>query len=282
MGQNDSGNGSNNGAGGNSRPSDDGWDAFDWLSWGDEPSSTEGHGEEWEGDEDTSEPHPTAETRGNGRWVSEGGVLRWERPGEIDEEEALDAASEARSPWATDDLEMPPGAPQGLRARAVRAWLLRQRAAELDAIGTLLLRRRRLHEARAREDGVTSDRDSEEQIAADDPLILALTEHQAATEEYERLLTALDESAAHSGPARVLIEFYLHLTERLAELAAQPEAPAQFADALLLARAEEGEPASRAGAPPTPHSTAVWRGHAEAALQTRRRVERVTAPEPED
>lgn len=201
--------------------------------------------------------------------------MRWERPGEVDEEEALDAASEASSPWAKDEIELPPGAPEVLRARAARAWLLRQRTLELDAMGVLLLERRRLHEARGEAEG---------EAPAEDPLplALALAEHQAAIEEYERLLAEMDDIASHIGPARVLVEFYLHVMERLAELAAQPEAPAEFADALLAAQVE-GEENVRAGAtPPTPHSTAVWRGRAEAALQVRRRVERVTAPEPED
>ncbi|HKS71469.1 MAG TPA: hypothetical protein VJQ45_13680, partial [Ktedonobacterales bacterium] len=212
-----------------------------------------------------------------GRWVSEGGVMRWERPGEVDEEEALDAASEASSPWAKDEIELPPGAPEALRGRAARAWLLRQRTLELDAMGVLLLERRRLHEAGGAGEAEV-DAPPEDPL----PLALALAEHQAAIEEYERLLAEMDEIASHIGPARVLVEFYLGVMERLAELAAQPEAPAEFADALLAAQVE-GEENVRSGAtPPTPHSAAVWRGRAEAVLQMRRRIERVTAPEPED
>ncbi|HEX6798138.1 MAG TPA: hypothetical protein VF116_10555 [Ktedonobacterales bacterium] len=246
----------------------DGRDAFDWQSWGEDQPR---------GDEQSAgagEPARSTEP-GAGHWVSEGGVMRWERPGEIDEAEALDAASEASSPWAKDAIELPPGAPEVLRARAARAWLLRQRTLELDAMGVLLLERRRLHEARGEAEG---------EAPPDDPLplALALAEHQAAIEEYERLLAEMDEIASHIGPARVLVEFYLRVMERLAELATQPEAPPEFADALLAAQVE-GEENVRSGAtPPTPHSTAVWRGRAEAALQVRRRVERVTAPEPED
>lgn len=247
----------------------DGWDAFDGQTGGEDQSPGDGQGDE------AGEPRRPGEP-GAGRWVSAGGVMRWERPGEVDEAEVLDAASEASSPWAKDEIELPPGAPEALRVRAARAWLLRQRTLELDAMGYLLLERRRLHEARGDE--------ARREAPPDDPLplALALAEHQAAIEEYERLLAEMDEIAAHIGPARVLVEFYLRLTERLADLAAQPEAPAEFADALLAAQVEGDENVRSGATPPTPHSTAVWRGQAEAALQVRRRVERVTAPEPED
>ena len=255
----------------------DGWDAFDWHAWGEEQSPDDGQGDE------TGEPRRSAEP-GAGRWVSEGGVMRWERPGEVDEEEALDAASEASSQWAKDEIELPPGAPEPLRVRAARAWLLRQRATELDAMGYLLLERRRLHEARSGAEGAAGGGEARHEAPPEDPLplALALAEHQAAIEEYERLLAELDEIGAHIGPARVLVEFYLRVTERLAELAAQPEAPAEFADALLAAQVEGEENVGSTARPQTPHSTAVWRGQAEAVLQVRRRVERVTAPEPED
>lgn len=291
--QRDDENGGHGGNGGSGAGSSggDGWDAFDWLSWGEDEEQSAADGRGRDDESSAAEEHAEAES---GRWVSEGGVMHWERPGEIDEAEPLDAVSEAGSQWASDEIELPPGAPEALRVRAARAWLLRQRTRELDAIGLLLLERRRLHEARTGAEaegaagagpgaGVGAGAQRREE-PPDEPLALALamTEHQSAIEEYERLLADLDEIAAHIGPARVLVEFYLHLTERLAELAAQPEAPAGFADALLAAQVE-GEEHVRAGAPPpTPHSTAVWRGQAEAALQARRRVERVTAPEPED
>lgn len=279
-----------NGTGGNDRSGGaggDGWDAFDWLSWGDEPSPDDGRsGVSAEGHESRDQ----AEQVG-GRWVSEGGVMRWERPGEVDEAEPLDAASEAGSQWARDEIELPPGAPEALRVRAARAWLLRQRGVELDAIGFLLLERRRLHEARTGAEGAGSPGgpggagDERGEASPDEEplaLALAMTEHQSAIEEYERLLAEMDEIAAHIGPSRVLVEFYLRLTERLAELAARPEAPAGFADALLAAQVEGEENVGSSAEPPTPHSIAIWRGQAEAALQARRRVERVTAPEPED
>ncbi|HEU5437966.1 MAG TPA: hypothetical protein VFU88_01655 [Ktedonobacterales bacterium] len=260
-----------------------GWDAFDWNTWG-EAAPDDRAGDESANGERTRTPaggeQPEAAGE-RGRWVSEGGVMRWERPGELDEEEPSDAASEANSPWATDAVELPPGAPEGMRVRAARAWMLRQRALESEAVGYLLLERRKLQETRAGEGGGPPEREAEPP-SDDDPMSLALAEHQAAIEEYERLLGELDEIAAHSGPARVLVEFYLRLTERLAELAGAPEAPAEFADALLLAQVEDEEAAESGRPAPTPRSHAEWQGRAEAVTQTRRRVERVTAPEPED
>jgi len=269
----------NNDNGGGSR--NDGWDTFDWNAWGEggrsEQSAADGHGEHGTDPESPTESPPAGE---RGTWVSEGGVLRWERPGEVDEEEATDTVSEASSPWAADEVELPPGAPESLRVRSARAWMLRQRGLEAEAVGYLLLERRRLQEARAGEEGGPPEREMEP--SADDPLGLGLAEHQAAIEEYERLLGELEEVAAHNGPPRVLVEFYLRLTERLAELASAPEAPAEFADALLLAQVEDEE-AAEAGQPaPTPRSHAEWQGRATAATQVRRRVERVTSPEPED
>lgn len=261
-----------------------GWDAFDWNTWGEATSDGGAGGSGVSGEQSGAhargEQPETTEPGERGRWVSEGGVMRWERPGEIDEEEPTDAASEAGSPWAADAVELPPGAPETLRVRAARAWMLRQRTLESEAVGYLLLERRKLQEARAGEAGGPPERETEP--PPDDPMSLALAEHQAAIEEYERLLGELDEIAAHSGPARVLVEFYLRLTERLAELASAPEAPAEFADALLLAQVEDEEAAESGRPVPTPRSHAEWQGRAEAVTQTRRRVERVTAPEPED
>lgn len=256
-----------------------GWDAFDWNTWS-EAAADGGASGEQPGTPARGEQPEAGEAGERGRWVSEGGVMRWERPGEIDEEEPTDAASEANSSWATDAVELPPGAPEGLRVRAARAWMLRQRTLESEAVGYLLLERRKLQETHAGEAGGPPEREVEP--PADDPMSLALAEHQAAIEEYERLLGELDEIAAHNGPARVLVEFYLHLTERLAELASAPEAPAEFADALLLAQVEDEEAAESGRPVPTPRSHAEWQGRAEAVTQTRRRVERVTAPEPED
>ena len=111
---------------------------------------------------------------------------------------------------------------------------------------------------------------------------MALAEHQAAIEEYERLIEELDQTMDHSGPARALVEYYLYLTERLAELASAPAAPAEFAARLLLVPVEDEEGSSGAKRPVSPRESAEWQGRAEAVLQARRRIERVSAPEPED
>ncbi len=92
----------------------------------------------------------------------------------------------------------------------------------------------------------------------------------------------LAELEAHSGPARVLVEYHLALTERLAELAAAPEAPADFAAGVLLVEVEDEEATGADGERPTPRSLAEWQGRARAVVQARRRVERVTLPEPDE
>ncbi|MGH2484790.1 MAG: hypothetical protein ACRDHE_02135, partial [Ktedonobacterales bacterium] len=117
----------------------------------------------------------------------------------------------------------------------------------------------------------------------EDPLELALAEHQATMQEYEQLIEALDDIVTHSGPTRALIEYHLWLSERLALLARAPEAPASFAAQLLLAEVEDEE---QSETPPraitSAHSHAEWEGRAEAAVKTRRRVEWVSASESEE
>lgn len=203
------------------------------------------------------EPHagPEAEAEESG-WVESGGVLRWEEPDETDNPRA-----EQDSPLAADDLDLPAGAPDAARVRAVHAWLLRRRAREHEALGALLLAQR---EQRAREGDASSSagerrrtRRGEPQAA---PLELDVAEHQAAADEYEALLAALDDHLAHSGPGRALVEFYLWMGEHLAAMAAEPEAAV-------------------AGNPPRTLAAAAWWGRAQAALSGRTRVERMTAPE---
>jgi tetratricopeptide (TPR) repeat protein len=275
-----------NGQGGNG--SND-WDSFDWTTWG-ESAAQDGSGglHERNGFAGASDGRPAGEEEageeagehGEGRWVSQGGVLHWETPG--DEDEADDPRAEASSRWANDDVDLPLGVPDGARIRAAHAWLVRRRALEAEAQGVLLLERR---------NALPQEEDEEPRAQArrgppeDSPWDVALAEHQAAIEEYERLIEELDEIADHSGPARALVEYYLALTERLAELARRPEARAELAERLLLVPVEDEEAASGADGskrPPTPREEAEWRGRAEAVLQARRRVERVSAPEPEE
>jgi len=61
-------------------------------------------------------------------------------------------------------------------------------------------------------------------------------------------------------------------------LATAPEAPDDFAETQLFTTIER----SQASALVTPVSRAEWDGRAGAVLQTRRRVERMTAPEEEE
>lgn len=238
-----------------------GWDGFDFNTWGE--STADGSQLPTNHDDADASAHP-----GAGQWVSSGGVLKWEENG--DEEGEPDPRAEAASHWGDEDVELPPGAPEPLRIRATRAWLLRQRAFEGDAIGYLLLERRRLQEGNA---GTAEDADGSGHMDADaeDPLALALAEHQAAVQEYEALVEMLDNSLAHNGPAQALMEFYMRVTDRLADLAAVPEA--------LVESGAEVPAGSRT---PTPRSQAEWRGCAEASLHTRKRIEHITAPEPED
>ena len=210
-------------------------------------------------------------------WVSRGGILQWEESGESSQEGQSKAGSEAASRWAADGVDLPPGAPDHLRVRSLRAWLLRRRALETEELGQLLLERRR----------AGADEDSDE--PPDSPLELALLERQAAIEVYEALVESLDEMASHSGPARLLVEYYLWLSERLVMLAGAAEAPADFSARAMLPLpdlAEEGSGAESAtGAaepPPTARSIAQWQGRALAALAARRRIEQVSAPEPEE
>ncbi len=281
--------GSNGRSGGNEGDVGNGWDAFDWESWGQEsaPNSHVARGEvrgdlahlSDDGDERRSEePDGDEPSVSGGAWVSHGGILRWEGEGE---EEAIGIRAEAESRWAADDVDLPPGAPDTLRIRATRAWLARQRQLESEAVGVLLAERRSQKQTETHHEYAHRERTSREP-RDEGPLGLALAEHTAAMQEYERLLELMQETSEHSGPSRVLVELHLALTERLAALASAPEAPAGFAAHVLVAEVE-GEEAARQGAsPPTPRSSAEWEGQAQAVLAARRRVERVSAPEPED
>jgi hypothetical protein len=281
----------------------DGWDAFDWSRWGEAPSA-DGRPNSANGtmrseasrmsrdysderrsslsdDEADEFTGGTTEGRQEGRWVSQGGILTWEEPdGSTAAETEAGLRAEADSRWAAEDVDLPPGTPDPIRIRAAHAWLARQRALETEAVGMLLLERRKL------EQGDASDEEPPRRQMHDDQngsaLDLAVIEHQAAIETYDRLIEALDDIITHTGPARVLVEFYLWLTERLAIVATMPEAPADFAERVLLVPVEDEESASSDTTQPTPRSTAEWQGCADALLQTRRRVEWVSAPDSDD
>lgn len=273
--------------------SDDDWDKFDWNTWGAPPGASDGpdhtgaapHGANGangangassgmlrralaDGGEEEMAAHG-----GMGGWVARGGVMRWDASEEEDAQQDAPLREEAQSPWAAEDFDLPLGAPAAPRVRAVRAWLARRRLREADLIGELLLERRHLYPAG--EDGAPT-------LAEDEanPLALALAEAQASADEYETLLGLLEDIRAHGGAQSVLIEYHLAVTERLAELAAAPAAPEEFAERTLYAALTDEAAAARAAAPaPTPRDRAEWEGRAAAVLATRQRVERVTAAE---
>jgi|GEM_PF-1056925 hypothetical protein len=258
----------------NQQDQQDAWDRFDFETWGNDTASQNGAGGI------NGATHQTHEEREPAHWVSQGGVLRWEEPGDDEDQQRRDARAEAQSRWAADDIDLPPGAPDQLRLRSLRAWMLRQRQLETEAMGQLLLERRK-----AEMSGESREPDDSVSGATDSPFELALAEQQAAIEVYEALVESLDEMTTHNGPARALVEYYLWLNERLAMLASAPEAPAEFGQQLMLAPLDEGTAAELAqgqAQAPTARSIAIWQGQAHAALQTRRRIEQVSAPEPED
>ena len=243
-------------------------DAFDWTTWGtsdaDGPDRSETPAANGHQPIDDDEQPKVEE----GRWVRSGGTLQWE---EAADGERVTLRGEAHSRWADDDVDLPLGASQRLRVRAMRAWLARRRELEQEAQGLILLERRHQREEEGFDDPQQEDQYS--------PLNLALTERQAAATEYERLLEALADFENHSGLDRVLVELYLWLGERIGALAMAPEATADFRAAALVAAVESSASVTRA---PSPLSHAEWRGQAEAVLAARRHAERITSPEPED
>lgn len=272
--------------------SHDDWDNFDFSAWGHAPDADEVNGDGHtppERDDHYSDGFlrpaladvdEEASTSGAGGWVTQGGVLRWQADDQDEGDEEGAAAplrEEAESAWASDEVDLPLGAPATARLRAVRAWLARRRLRETELIGALLLERRRLAQAHPADDADDDARQSPPENP-NDPLALALAEAQAAADEYETLLGMLEETRAHVGPQAALVEFYLTITDRLATLAAQSVAPADFAERTLFMQVERQPAAGEL----TPSMRSEWEGRAGAAVATRKRVEQVTAAEPED
>lgn len=267
------------------------WDSSDGSVWGHEPDAEEasanGHTPEREATSDgflrpaLADVDDEAETSSHantaGRWVTRGGVLRWEAAREEDAGEEAPLQEDAQSAWASDEVDLPLGAPASARVRAVRAWLGRRRLRETELIGALLLERRRLAGPATSDNGADDSRGMPPENPHD-PLALALAEAQAAADEYETLLGQLEDIRAHSGAQSALVEFYLSINERLAALATLPAAPEEFAVATLFAEIERQPGAGEV----TPSARSEWEGRAGAALATRRRVEQVNASEPED
>ncbi len=269
---------------------DDSWDSFDPDHWDDEATSANGHTPHEVGDAtgasngmlrpaiaDVDDEAGATTHAGGGRWVSRGGVLRWEPDSQSDDGSDAPLREDAQSDWANDEITLPLGAPQQARLRAVRAWVARRRIRETELIGALLLERRRLAGSHGDEDDEASTSHSTPENP-NDPLALALAEAQAAADEYETLLGSLEDTRAHVGAQGALVEFYLAINDRLATLAAHPAAAEGFAQSALFAEIER-QPAST---PLTPAARSEWEGRAGAALATRKRVEQVSAAEPED
>lgn len=263
----------------------DGWDTFDFDTWGtDDLPSPDGHTrglpDSIEDDElairrtqlapeglrDLGDALLLDEEDTRAGWVHEGGMVRWQEAGGEEEPEHEDLRTMATSPWAADDLEVPLGAPPLTRIRGVRAWLARQRL-EMDAAqGEVLLERRRM-----------DANGTLEEAGNVEALEVALAEFAASAAEYEALIEALRDTENHVGPGQVLVEYHLALDERLAALAAAPEAPEDFSPpGLLLAPVERPR---RSTAAPTLHDRATWQARADAVVAARRRVERMSLPE---
>src|SRR5258705_7721324 len=113
------------------------WDRFNFDAWGNEAPEP---GMDRDG---ASPDEPAAgDVEEAGHWESVGGVLRWEGPEDGAQPPTL--PEEARSQWAAEQIDLPPGAPDPARLRATRAWLARQRVLEGEALGQVLYERRLL------------------------------------------------------------------------------------------------------------------------------------------
>ncbi len=149
-----------------------------------------------------------------GRWVSEGGRMRWvparerameneERADSLDMSGVdLDALDEAT--WASDNPPLPAGASERDKARAVLAWLSRQIAEgrERVALATLELREQRLH--RDEQAGPRRRRGP----TAPDPLEFEIAHEESAVEWLESAREVLSDEADRN-PPRALLEWYL-------------------------------------------------------------------------
>ena len=257
----------------------DDWDRFDWNSWGEDSLQDESAPDDDMQRTDPSLPQQVGQhdkRRGAthvGQWVSIGGILHWEESDDGDVRPEHDVRSEAASIWADDLVDLPPGAPDAARVRAARAWLLKQRKLEAQALGYLLLEQRK--EQRARE------LDSSAGSSETSYLELALAEQQAALDEYDTLLQQLDDVVDHSGANRALVEYYLTLTDRIVDASRAPEASDAFRQ-LAAVYDPDAELTRTRGENATARSRAEWQGRSRVLVDTKRRIEYVTTPEPED
>jgi hypothetical protein len=191
-----------------------------------------------------------------GRWVSEGGRLRWVPardmasavPENEDEARDLDALDEAA--WASDAPPLPPGAPESARVRAALAWLRRARDTEREIVGELgLIEREQLRQ----QDAAPQPRRARGP-QQHSPVTLQMAEHGAAAEWFDAAYEMLVEEADRNS-GRALVEWYLWLGTTA------PTALAPAGDPLVAARAQ---------------------GEANARFRAQRHAERLALPEMDD
>jgi hypothetical protein len=190
-----------------------------------------------------------------GRWVSEGGRLRWvpardlaEDAGDVDDATGRDLDALDEAAWASDVPPLPPGAPESARVRAALAWLRRVRDAEREIVGELgVIERDQLRAPDAapprRMRGTPPP----------SPITVQMGEHGAAAEWFDAAREALEE-AAERNPGRALVEWYLWLATDAAPAASS-------GDELAQARA---------------------RGVADARWRAQRHAEHLALPEADD
>jgi hypothetical protein len=192
-----------------------------------------------------------------GRWIVEGGRLRWIPAYEtVDEEDgAPDAFGDTlatfdEAAWASDTPPLPPGAPEPALVRATLAWLNRQRDENRALADEMaLLERQRQRE---REEETLSPR-RRRQLEPPSAAALDMARYDGAANWFEIAADALLEQADRT-PGRALVEWYLWLIT--------DEAPDVSAD----------DPIAIAGA----------QGREAAREHARKHAERLTAPESDD
>lgn len=191
-----------------------------------------------------------------GRWVSEGGRLRWvpardlaEDLGDVDDAAGRDLDALDEAAWASDVPPLPPGAPESARVRAALSWLRRVRDTEREIVGELgVIERDQLRT----QDAAPPPRRARG-TPAPNPITVQMAEHGAAAEWFDTAREAL-EDAAERNPGRALVEWYLWLAAEAA-----PDVAA--GDELAQARA---------------------RGIADARWRAQRHAEHLALPEADD
>lgn len=183
-----------------------------------------------------------------GRWVAEGGRLRWipasdatAEDDDVGPDDALAALDEDQ--WASDTPSLPSGAPESARVRSALAWLARQRQNAATRIGELALEE---HDHQQAAEAAPRRRQRGPSESA-----VAISHLQGAEEWYGEAESLLREQADRT-PGRALVEWYL------AVQATPDRAPA---------------------APDDPLGAAHVAGYTEASQRTRQHAERLTLPE---